>query len=39
MWTSKHMRFFTLPPGVEKEFDLFLENDRRKILKAFEDEG
>jgi len=39
MWTSQRMRFFTLPFRVQKGFHLFLENDRRKILKAFEDEA
>ena len=29
------MRFFTLLPGVQKRFHLFL----RKILEAFEDEA
>jgi len=30
VWTSKRMRFFTLLPGVQKGFHLFIE---RKILK------
>jgi len=40
VWTSKRMRFFTLPPGVQKGFHLFFRsNNRRKILEAFEDEA
>jgi len=40
VWTSKRMRFFTLPPGVQKGFHVFFKrNDKRKILEAFEDEA